>query len=403
MIEEYNYREQLAQGKQPAGTADASNSDEVGDDPAEQPSPDSKAEGDAAAGEGGGGQAKAAAGKGDSNVLSSLARLVGRVLLGGEASDASAEPSESAPSGNGSDSGGNASGSDVKGSPSASNASSNASGGGAGAAADAARSDTEVTTPAAPPTAAAAAVPDANQSGDGAAVAKAAPASPTAGTGSNETAAGAGNGAVKASTITAVASTQVPADAPPDRVVGVSLANVVIKDDVSRPHATPKPLPTLAKDAAPEEDAGHTKPGAGSRERPATVADPANATANSSGSPALGNATQPQDGHGTCDWRECVTPTALCAGMGSSACRTSTAALSPRPRRWDRPFSPVTCAAVAKRAAVALAPPPAKKPKPVPAVADKKASIYSQLASKIKALEKNVTISGRFLEALSGR
>jgi hypothetical protein len=102
---------------------------------------------------------------------------------------------------------------------------------------------------------------------------------------------------------------------------------------------------------------------------------------------------------GVCLWTACASPFELCERLGGSACVTTTPTLTTRPRRWDRPFSPTTCAVLFRRPAAptnrtppvtttptvtAVTKPTAPKQRPVTVAVDTKASIYSQLSSKIK-------------------
>lgn len=111
-------------------------------------------------------------------------------------------------------------------------------------------------------------------------------------------------------------------------------------------------------------------------------------------------------------WTDCMNSTVLCIVLGSRRCANFTPILKRHRRRWDRPFSPVSCSLAGRLLEVQRLPAKeATKPKqtislkpkrPLPTPGGER-SIFSQLKNQIKALERNMTISGRFLESLAGR
>ena len=124
-------------------------------------------------------------------------------------------------------------------------------------------------------------------------------------------------------------------------------------------------------------------------------------------------------------WTDCVNTSFLCDSRTGlpGGCRNKTVTIRHSANRWDRPFSAVTCrvfvtsALTSARTAVGTKSDGSDLSRPVqgtpqsgvrpvqiiPPTPNTKASIFSQLESKIKILEKNMTLAGGFLDQLGRR
>ena len=120
-------------------------------------------------------------------------------------------------------------------------------------------------------------------------------------------------------------------------------------------------------------------------------------------------------------WTDCVNTAFLCdprTGL-PGGCRNKSVTIRHSAKRWDRPFSAVTCRVFVTRALTAArtavggsdstrpasgTPQSGVRPlQIIPPTPNTKASIFSQLESKIKILERNMTLAGGFLDQLGRR